>query len=143
MIAKRKSMACTSALSYDGRRDCLLSESALQVPFIIVLNSCHSRLLVSGRDHHVKMAVAALLDLPRVSGTRTASFTPHHHHHHHHHQQHAQLIHGLIRTTRTRIGSRRQFHVTCCFLSSPPIVQCATQLHRKPLRLAPPTVAPS
>lgn len=63
------------------------------------------------------MAVAALLDLPRVSGTRTASFTPHHHHHHH---QHAQLIHGLIGTTRTRIGSRRQFHVTCCFLSSTP-----------------------
>jgi hypothetical protein len=42
----------------------------------------------------VKMAVAALLDLPRVSGTRTASFTPHHHHHHH--RQHAQSIHGLI-----------------------------------------------
>ena len=47
MIAKRKSMACTSALNYDGRRDCLLSESALQVPFIIVLNNCHLRLLVS------------------------------------------------------------------------------------------------
>ncbi|KAH8623279.1 hypothetical protein IG631_21758 [Alternaria alternata] len=47
MIAKRKSMVCTSALNYDGRRDCLLSESALQVPFIIVLNSCHLRLLVS------------------------------------------------------------------------------------------------
>jgi hypothetical protein len=32
---------------------------------------------------------------------------------------------------------RRQFHVTRCFLSSPIVVQCATQAHRKPLPLPP------